>query len=77
MKKSETQSGAEKMASVEQQINAHVPKGVTRTLLCPFCGWLNLQGQLLCCDDMRKAVIAVLSGKRMVRLAQEAAEHGC
>lgn len=74
--KSETQIGAEMMASIESQINAHHPPGCTITLLCPFCGTLNLQGQLLCCEDMRKGVIAVLMGKRALRVAQEAAEHG-
>lgn len=76
MEKSDTQTAAEKMASVEQQINAHHPPGCTITLLCPFCGVLNLQGQLLCCHDMRKAIIAVQMGKRIMRLAEEASAHG-
>ena len=76
MQKSETQIGAEKMASVESQINAHHPPGCTITILCPFCGVLNLQGQLLCCEIMRKAVIAVMMGKRAIKMAELAAKLG-
>lgn len=76
MEKSDTQTGAEKMASVHDQILGHHAPGCTITILCPFCGVLNLQGQLLCCHDLRKAVIAVLSGWRMMRLAEEASAHG-
>lgn len=77
MPKSETQLGAECMASVERQIEAHVPAGVRRTIICPFCGHLNIRapGTLLCCDDLRKAMIAVLMGKRALKIA-EAASSG-
>lgn len=76
MPKSETQDGADKMAYVERQVLGRHARGCTITILCPWCSKLNLQGQLLCCDDLRKAVIAVLMGDRAMKIAEAAGQDG-
>ena len=62
----------ERMAAVERQIHKHVPKGVMRRILCPYCGtWNSPKGRVFCCELLRKAVVTVLVADRA--LAQAAA----
>ena len=76
--KSDTQLAEERMAAVERQIHAHVPQGVRRQLRCPYCGTLNMHqtGKLMCCDLLRKAVIAVLVADRLENTLKAAERHG-
>ena len=69
---SETQLAEKRMASVERQINAKMPKGIIKRILCPYCGTWNVheKGKLLCCDTLRQAVIAVLVADRALAAAE-------
>ena len=68
----ETQLAEERMAAVERQIHKFVPKGVTRRILCPYCGtWNSPKGRTFCCELLRHAVVTVLVADRA--LAQAAA----
>lgn len=63
-----------RLERVQDQITRKLPTGVTRRILCPYCGSWNEPHEMLCCDTLRKAVIAVVSGQRALRIA-EAAER--
>ena len=69
---SETQLAEKRMASVERQIHAKMPKGIIKRILCPYCGTWNVheKGKLLCCDTLRQAVIAVLVADRALAAAE-------
>jgi hypothetical protein len=45
---------------------------MARILVCPYCNSDNLPHVPFCCDLMRKAVLAVLMGDRMMKQAQAA-----
>ena len=66
----EEELAAERVASVERQLHKHVPPGVRRNLLCPYCGSWNFPHTSMCCDLMRKAVIAVLMSDRLLKNAE-------
>ena len=50
----------------------------TGSVRCPYCGTLNMHqpGKLLCCDLLRKAVIAVLVADRLENTLKAAERHG-
>jgi hypothetical protein len=61
----------ERILAVERQIRSPLPKGVERSILCPYCGELNIHnGQMFCCDLLRKAVLAVLIADRALKSAE-------
>lgn len=67
----EHELAAERLMRVHDQITR---KNCTR-ILCPYCGfWSFKRGRSFCCDLLRHAVIAVLSGERALKTA-EAAER--
>lgn len=73
--KSETQLAEERVKAVERQINRHLPPGCRASILCPYCGTWNFNdGKGFCCDLLRRAVLAVMMGKRAMKM-QEAAER--
>lgn len=61
----------ERMASVERQVHAIVPKGAQRVIYCPYCQSENLPHVPFCCETLRRAVVTVLVADRA--LAQAAA----
>lgn len=68
--KSETLMAEERMASVERQLHKHLPRGIRRNLLCPYCGSWNLpSSRTFCCELMRFAVVTVLVADRALRQA--------
>lgn len=73
--RTEDELAAERMGSVERQLHKFVPQGVQRNIICPYCGHMNFQRtRRMCCDLLRKAVVAVLLADRMLDTA-EAAER--
>lgn len=67
----EDQTAKERMDAVERQVHKHIPKGVRRSILCPYCGkWNFHDGSILCCDLLRKAILAVLIADRMMDVAR-------
>lgn len=75
MPKSEDELAGERMLSVERQLHQHLPRGVQRNIVCPYCGRMNFQSnRRFCCDLLRRAVLAVLMADRMLKTA-EAAER--
>lgn len=67
----EEELARERMAEVERQLHMPLPAAVHRNILCPYCGCLNLAvTRKLCCDLLRKAVIAILSADRLERNAK-------
>jgi hypothetical protein len=55
----------QRLWKVKQQINAPLAlPGQIRTITCPYCESLNVEGQNLCCELLRKAVITILMGQR-------------
>ena len=67
--KSEDQLGAERIASVERQVHASCKPGYKR-ILCPYCGHWNKRGSELCCEMLRKAIVAVLLADRALAVAE-------
>ena len=73
MPKSETQLAEERMAAVERQLHKHLPQGVRRNLLCPYCGSWNMPAsRTFCCELMRFAVVTVLVADRALKQAAAA-----
>ena len=44
------------------------PVGEMLTLVCPYCGDLNVEGSNLCCDTLRTCIITILMGLRRERI---------
>lgn len=57
-----------KLKRVKDQIESVSPVGEKKVIDCPYCGLKNYDGDGLCCDTLRRAVIAILSGKRMEQI---------
>jgi len=55
----------QKLKKVKEQIEAR-----PTSLECPYCGGLNAEGLPFCCDTLRHAVIAILTGKRMEKIQE-------
>lgn len=75
--KTEDELAHERLMSVQDQMFRKVPTGYRRKILCPYCGHWNVRKpneNLLCCNTLRKAIIAILSGRRALKMA-EAAER--
>jgi hypothetical protein len=71
--KSETQLAEERMEAVERQLHKHLPQGVRRNLLCPYCGSWNLpESRTFCCELLRFAVVTVLVADRAIKQASAA-----
>jgi hypothetical protein len=71
--KSETQQAIERMDAVERQLHRHLPPGVQRIILCPYCEMWNFPAsRVFCCELLRFAVVTVLVADR----AMEALESG-
>lgn len=71
MPKSETQIAEERMASVERQLHKHLPLGIRRNILCPYCRCWNFpEGRTFCCELLRFAVVTVLVADRAIKAAQ-------
>lgn len=51
------------VANVFEQITAVLPPGVKRAIRCPYCKALNIEGQKLCCDGLRGAIVKALDAK--------------
>lgn len=65
--KTEDELAAERLLNVQDQLSR---KHCTR-ILCPYCGHWNFKSaRTLCCDTLRKAVIAILSGRRALKVAE-------
>ena len=70
---SEEQLAEERMAAVERQIHRYLPKGITRRILCPYCGmWNSPQGRTFCCELLRYAVVTILVADRAIERAKAA-----
>lgn len=59
----------ERLMLVQDQMLKKVPTGYKQKILCPYCGHWNMKGKPFCCDTLRKAVIAILSGRRALAIA--------
>lgn len=64
----------QKILSVIEQIEAPAICG-SKSILCPYCEKFNLEGAVLCCDLLRKAVITHLMGQRNDAIAREIGNH--
>ena len=54
-------TGEEKLESVAAQIHAiRTNRSVSRSITCPYCGAVNVQGEPLCCETFGKAAMAVI-----------------
>ena len=59
-----------RMEAVERQLHKHIPAGIPRRILCPYCGtWNSPKGRTFCCDLLRKAVVTVLVADRALKQA--------
>ena len=73
MPKSETQLAEERMLAVERQLHKHLPQGVRRNILCPYCGSWNMpESRTFCCELLRFAVVTVLVADRALKQAAAA-----
>jgi hypothetical protein len=71
MSKSETQIAEGRMAAVERQLHKHIPPGIRRSILCPYCGYWNFpESRTFCCELLRFAVVTVLVADRALKTAQ-------
>jgi hypothetical protein len=52
------------------------PAGEMLTLVCPYCGDLNVEGSNLCCDTLRTCIITILMGMRQERIERSEAIFG-
>jgi hypothetical protein len=59
----------QKLLAVIEQIDQPDITGC-RTILCPYCDSFNVDGQNLCCDMLRKAVVVILMGRRNDAIAR-------
>jgi hypothetical protein len=55
----------QRLLCVQSQIN-DLEKGLRETLACPYCGTVNVRGQI-CCETLAKAVAAVLDANDLAR----------
>lgn len=53
----------QKLKAVKDQIDAPAITGA-KSIHCPYCSTWNTDGDLLCCETLRKAVITILMGRR-------------
>jgi hypothetical protein len=71
---SQSEVAASRMKNVADQILSGRAHRMGK-VLCPYCGhWNFLRTRTFCCNTLRDALIAVLSGERMLKTA-EAAER--
>lgn len=64
--KTEEQLAHDRLIRVQNQIFAKH----CLMILCPYCGKANFKRKrTFCCDTLRKAVIAILSGQRALAIA--------
>ena len=57
-----------KIKSVKDQIDRPRGAGEIPTIICPYCDSLNVDGQNLCCETLRRCVVTLLMARRMERL---------
>jgi len=68
--KNEEQIAHERLMLVQDQLNGPQTQRFGK-ILCPYCGhWNFKRTRTLCCDTLRKAIIAILSGERALRIAE-------
>ena len=57
-----------KIKSVKDQIERPLGAGEHPTIVCPYCESLNVDGQNLCCEMLRRCVVTLLMARRTERL---------
>lgn len=61
----------QKIENVAAQI-AECERGTRVTIICPYCGEQNKQGQPLCCETFAKAAMAVIQRQGQAELIEHA-----
>jgi hypothetical protein len=51
------------VAKVFEQITRVLLPGIKRVIRCPYCNVANIEGQPLCCDFLRSAIVEALAAK--------------
>ena len=57
-----------KIKAVKDQIDRPRVAGEMATITCPYCSQLNVEGQNLCCETLRRCVVTLLMARRTERL---------
>jgi hypothetical protein len=69
----ETRLAEKRMLAVERQLHKHLPHGIRRNILCPYCGMWNMpESRTFCCELLRFAVVTVLVADRALKQASAA-----
>ena len=60
---------------VKDQIEAETPVGEIKVIDCPYCHLKNYEGNSFCCDTLRRAVLAIMMGKRNEKIAEQSGRY--
>ena len=60
-----------KIKAVKDQIERPRNAGEIATILCPYCESLNVDGQNLCCETLRRCLVTLMMARRTERLEEK------